>query len=87
MSHQIDPVRDWTISSPYQSPGFDIQAENIKFSTNSEREEACDLFKELLDNIKGNLKRPIWCHLNINSQWHKFNDLKNLSNSKNYAIF
>ena len=66
-----------------RSPGFDIQAENINLSsTNSECEEPCDIFKELRDNRKGNLKRPILCHLNINSIRHKFNDLKPVLHEK-----
>ena len=45
-------------------------------TSNSESDEHCDIFKELRDTRKGNLKRPILCHLNINSLRHKFNDLK-----------
>ena len=63
--------------SPLLSPGFLIQPENINQSTtNSVCEEACDIFKDLRETRKGNLKRPILCHLNINSLRHKFNDLK-----------
>ena len=60
-----------------QSPGFNIQSEDINLSaTNSDSEDSCDIFKDLRVTRKGNCKKPILCHLNINSLRHKFNDLK-----------
>ena len=60
------------------SPGITISPENTieETLTDSVSEDHCDIFKELRDLKKGNHKKPILCHLNINSLRHKFNDLK-----------
>ena len=77
-SSDISSARTETLQllSLVKSPGFLIQSENLNTSTNSESDDSCDIFKELRDTRKGNLKKPILCHLNINSLRHKFNDLK-----------
>ena len=60
------------------SPGITISPENTieETLTDSVSEDHCDIFKELRDLKKGNHKKPILCHLNINSLRHKFNDHK-----------
>ena len=48
----------------------------------STSEEPCDIFKDLRELRKGNSKKPIMCHLNINSLRYKFNDLKPILTDK-----
>lgn len=64
--------------SPVQSPGITTSTDNTINQSlgGSDSEDQCDIFKELRDLKTGNHKKPIICHLNINSLRHKFNDLK-----------
>ena len=48
----------------------------------STSEEPCDIFINLRELSKGNSKKPIMCHLNINSLRYKFNDLKPILTDK-----
>ena len=49
---------------------------------NLQVKEPCDIFKDLRELRKGNSKKPIMCHLNINSLRYKFNDLKPILTDK-----
>ena len=59
------------------SPNISAQIHDEQDSGSvADSEETYDIFKTLHDLRKGNIKRPILCHININSLRYKFNDLK-----------
>ena len=59
------------------SPNISAQIHDEQDSGSvADSEETYDIFKTLRDLRKGNIKRPILCHITINSLRYKFNDLK-----------
>ena len=59
------------------SPNISAQIHDEQDSGSAaDSEDTRDIFKTLRDLRKGNIKRPILCHVNINSLRYKFNYLK-----------